>query len=198
MTLAALLERLTPSRPPRRMKAGFGVIVTRPHRITHPEFIQVGNNTIIHRNALIAPILEYAGVHYHPEIRIGNDVYIGPGLYLACAGLISIGDGSVLSESVYINDSSHGLDPENGPIMKQVLTRKGDIIIGKSCFLGLRSAILTGVVLGDHCVVGINSVVTKSFPSYSMLAGSPARLVRRYDPARKSWVGVPDSMSSPE
>ncbi len=188
MTLTTLLERLTSSRPPRGMKAGSGVIVRRPHRIVHPEFISVGNNTLIHQNAMIAPILEYAGVNYHPDVRIGSDVYVGPGLYLACVGLISIGDGSVLSEGVYINDSNHGLDPGNGPIMMQSLTRKGDIIIGKSCFLGLRSAILPGVVLGDHCIVGVNSVVTKSFPACSMLVGSPARLVRRYDFTSQAWV----------
>lgn len=193
MTLAALLKRLTSTRPLRGMKTGSGVTVERPHRIIHPEFISVGNNTLIQQNAMIAPILEYAGTKYHPEVRIGRDVSIGPGLYLACVGLISIGDGSVLSENVFINDSNHGFDPENGHIMKQPLASKGDIIIGKSCFLGLRSAILPGVVLGDYCVVGVNSVVTKSFPPYSMLAGSPARLVRRYDSDTKSWVAVPDA-----
>jgi acetyltransferase-like isoleucine patch superfamily enzyme len=126
------------------MKVGSGVIVKRPHRITQSEFIHVGDHTLIHQNALISPIPVYAGVKYHPEVRIGRDVYIGPNLFLACIGLISIGEGSALSEGVYINDSNHVLDPESGTIMKQVLTHKSDIIIGKSCFLGLRSAILPG------------------------------------------------------
>jgi acetyltransferase-like isoleucine patch superfamily enzyme len=170
------------------MKAGRGVTIERPHRITYPEFIRIGDGTCIHQNALIAPIPEYAGVHYTPEIVIGRDVYIGPNLFLACVGRISIGDGSVLSESVFINDSNHGLDPEAGPIMKQTLVQKGEIIIGNCCFLGLRCAILPGVVLGDHCVVGINSVVTTSFPAYSMIGGSPARLIRTYSSELKAWV----------
>lgn len=181
--------------PLRGMHAGKGVAVIRPHRITNPQSIYVGSGTLIHANALIAPILEYAGIRYSPQILIGSNVYIGPNLYLACSRRVSIGDGSVLSEWVYINDSSHGLNPEAGLIMKQPLVQKGEIAIGKSCFLGLRSAILPGVVLGDHCVVGINSVVTKSFPPYSMLAGAPARLVRRYDLARRSWVGISDNVS---
>ena len=176
------------NRPLRGMKSGEDVVIGRPHRITYPEAIRIGDRTVIHQNALISPIAEYAGVRYHPEILIGSDVYVGPNLYLVCAGRISIGDGCVLSEDVYINDSSHGLDPEAGLIMQQPLVQKGTITIGRSCFLGFRSAILPGVVLGDHCVVGINSVVTKSFPAYSMVAGSPARLVRRYELKTQSWV----------
>jgi lipopolysaccharide O-acetyltransferase len=137
---------------------------------------------------MISPIVEYVGVRYDPIIEIGSDVHIGPHLYLACIGRISIGDGSVLSESVFINDASHGLDPEGGLIMKQPLVHGGDILIGKSCFLGLRSAIMPGVTLGDHCIVGINAVVTKSFPAYSMIGGAPARLLRSYDLVQKKWL----------
>jgi acetyltransferase-like isoleucine patch superfamily enzyme len=45
--------------------------------------------------------------------------------------------------------------------------------------------------LGDHCVVGANSTVTRSFPSYSMIGGSPARLLKRYSHSLEQWV-APD------
>lgn len=176
--------------PLRGMETGTGVIIERPHRISAPKYIRVGDRTFIHRNAMITPILEYEGMRYTPTVSIGSDVYIGPNLYLACLGRVVIGDGSVLSEYVYINDSSHGIDPDGGPIMKQPLVHGGDVVIGKSCFLGLRVAIMPGVTLGDHCVVGTNSVVMKSFPPYSMLSGSPARLLGQYDRATKTWVRV--------
>ena len=188
MRLKKALKKMMWKGPLPKMHAGIEVVIERPHHISHPERISVGDRTFIHRNALMTPIVKYAGVHYDPKIEIGSDVYIGPHLFLACIGRISIGDGSVLSESVFVNDASHGLDPEAGLIMKQPLVHGGDIVIGKSCFLGLRSAIMPGVVLGDHCVVGINSVVTKSFPAYSMVGGAPARLLRRYDPEQKKWL----------
>ncbi len=175
---------------PRGMKCGVGVQVQWPHRISNSRCIRVGDRTTIGRGALIAPILEYANVHYAPRIEIGNDVYIGPSLYMACVGSITIGDGSVLSEDVFINDSNHGFDPQLGLIMQQELVHPGDITIGKSCFLGLRSAIMPGVTLGDHCVVGISSVVTKSFPAYSMIAGTPAILIKTYSLEEKRWVRV--------
>lgn len=173
---------------PGGMQCGRDVRIQRPHRISNPGFIRIGDRTTIGHGALIAPILEYAGVPYSPKIEIGNDVYIGPNLYMACVGRITIGDGTVLSENVFINDSNHGFDPDGGLIMQQKLVHPGDITIGKSCFLGLRTAILPGVVLGNHCVVGINSVVTKSFPAYSMIAGTPATLIKRYSLEEKRWV----------
>lgn len=189
MNLVQALRRIFQF-PPRGIEAGTGARVQWPHRISHPESIQLGARTYIHRNALITPIHEYEGHRYNPKISIGSDVYIGPNLFLGCVSRVVIGDGSVLSEYVYINDCSHGLDPTAGLIMKQPLIPGGDIVIGKACFIGLRAAIMPGVTLGDHCVVGINSVVTRSFPAYSMVCGSPARLVRRFDPELNSWVSV--------
>jgi len=175
--------------PPGGIKAGKNVRIHRPrHRIEAPEHITIGDGTTIGSNPLIVPILEYGGVRYDPRITIGQNVYIGPNLYMVATRGISIGDGCVLSESVFLNDNSHGFDPEAGLIMNQPLTEGGQIQIGEGSFLGLRSAIMPGVTLGEHCVVGINSVVTKSFPAYSMLGGAPARLIRRYCREQKAWL----------
>ncbi len=50
--------------------------------------------------------------------------------------------------------------------------------IGQNCFIGGRSLILPGIEIGDHCVVGAGSVVTKSVPPRSLVAGNPARVLR--------------------
>lgn len=189
LLFAKRLKRYLLCSPPRGIQAGKGVQIHRPHsRIRASKQIKIGARTEIGPNALIVPILEYAGVRHCPEIRIGEDVYIGPNVYLVCAKSVSIGDGCVLSESVFLNDNGHGLDPEAGLIMNQPLVEAKPIEIGKACFLGLRCAVMPGVTLGDHCVVGINSVVTKSFPPYSMIAGAPARLVRSYSLEHKTWM----------
>jgi acetyltransferase-like isoleucine patch superfamily enzyme len=51
--------------------------------------------------------------------------------------------------------------------------------IGKNCFIGGRSLILPGVEIGDGCVVGAGAVVTKSMPEACVIAGNPARILRR-------------------
>jgi acetyltransferase-like isoleucine patch superfamily enzyme len=184
-----VINRLMTSSP-RGISSGVGVSVQRPFRVYNSECIRIGDRTQIRGNALIQPICEYRGVRYTPSVEIGDDVYIGSNLYLACIGKIIIGDGSVLSEHVFLNDATHGFDPAAGPIMQQKLSSKGGISIGKHCFLGLRVAVLPGVTLGDHCVVGINSVVNRSFPAYSMVAGSPAKLVRTYSVEQRQWIEV--------
>ena len=56
---------------------------------------------------------------------------------------------------------------------------KGDIVIGNSVWLGYDSLILPGVTVGDGSVVGARSVVTKNVPPYTIVAGNPARIIKR-------------------
>ena len=50
--------------------------------------------------------------------------------------------------------------------------------IGKNCFIGGRAIILPGIEIGDGCIVGAGSVVTKSVPAHCVVAGNPARIIR--------------------
>jgi acetyltransferase-like isoleucine patch superfamily enzyme len=54
-----------------------------------------------------------------------------------------------------------------------------DTYIGRGCFIGARSIILPGVRIGDGCIVGAGSVVTKDVPPHSVVAGNPARIIRK-------------------
>lgn len=55
---------------------------------------------------------------------------------------------------------------------------KGKIVIGHDCWIGVGSIILSGVELGNGCIVAAGSVVTKSFSPYSIIGGAPAKLIR--------------------
>ncbi|MBT8408058.1 MAG: acyltransferase [Alphaproteobacteria bacterium] len=65
-------------------------------------------------------------------------------------------------------------------ILTHDMTRnvKLDTRIGADCFIGGRSLILPGVEIGDSCIVGAGSVVTKSVPSGTIVAGNPATAIR--------------------
>lgn len=59
------------------------------------------------------------------------------------------------------------------------LPHKGDTVIGNDVWLGMNCVIMPGVHLGAGCIVAAHCVVTKSFHPYSIVAGNPARLVRK-------------------
>ena len=85
---------------------------------------------------------------------------------------ITIGENTIWAYNVCIQTGNHDF------IDREKYTIK-DVVIGKNCWIGNSVTILPGVVLGDNVTVGANSVVTKSFPSNSVIAGIPAKLIRK-------------------
>ena len=65
-----------------------------------------------------------------------------------------------------------------------------DIIIEDDVWIGGNSCINQGITIGTHCVIASGSVVTKSVPSYSVVGGNPARILKQYDFEKKEWVKV--------
>lgn len=168
-------------RRPRGMgHAGTGASVAFPRIVRGRQHIRIGRNSHIGSHGWIECFTRYADDRFHPEIVIGDDVQIGRYLTLTAISSITIGNGCLFSEHVYISDHAHevfGMD--NTPLVSRPLIPKGKVEIGDFCFLGFRAIIMPGVTLGPRCIVGAGSVVTKSFPERSIVAGAPARLIRK-------------------
>ncbi len=113
------------------------------------------------------------------KIEIGDGVGVS-GATIYARKHISIGDNSLVGANTKIFDNDfHPLDPEerNSGRLEHLQTR--DVVIGKNVFIGCNCIILKGTVLGDNCVVGAGSVVHGQFPEGTVLAGNPARAVRK-------------------
>ena len=186
--LYLFLKRLVHPLPFGLARAGQGAVISRPRRVQGCRYIEIGERSVISKHSWLGAIDSYAGIQYRPQLLIGNDVYIGQYSSFQCISKIVIEDNCVLSEYIYISDCAHGMDPKAGLIMHQKLEHKGDVLIQSHTFIGYRACIMPGVTLGRHCIVGANSVVTRSFPDFSMVAGVPARLIKVYSPERGEWI----------
>jgi acetyltransferase-like isoleucine patch superfamily enzyme len=129
------------------------------------------------------PMHPSSTVSYPKRVRIGIETSPGwsPGCMISGVNGIYIGDYTQISQNVALLSGNH--DPYNLPCQ---LPAK-PIRIGKYCLLGMNSVILPEVVIGDYTIVGANSVVKHSFPEgFVVLAGVPAKVVKRLDPELKS------------
>lgn len=179
-------------RRPRGLKhLGAAARITPPLRHVNGHCIEIGDRVVMGRNCLLQPLTRYLQQQFTPSLRIGDDCYIGPDCQFHCVDRIELERGCVLSDQVYVSDVGHGMDPRAGLIMDQPVHSKGPVVLGAHCFVGFGAVVLSGVRLGAHSVVGARSVVTRSVPAYTMVAGNPARPIARFDPASGRWERLP-------
>ena len=123
-----------------------------------------------------------------PILTIGDRCLLGKGIGIVAHERIEIGDDVFTGHFVYITDQNHGYEDLVDPIGVQMWTN-APVTIGEGSWLGHGAVILPGTRLGRHTVVAAGAVVSGEFPDHAVLAGVPARLVRRHDGER--WVRVP-------
>jgi acetyltransferase-like isoleucine patch superfamily enzyme len=106
-------------------------------------------------------------------LELGDDVYINSGSTLICSDHITIGDGVRISWNVEICDADfHRIVRDDSVISKP-------IEIGQKVLIGRRAMIMKGVKIGSGCVVAAGAIVTKDVPEKCLVAGVPARIVKR-------------------
>jgi acetyltransferase-like isoleucine patch superfamily enzyme len=154
------------------------------HRIRLGNHIRLRNDV---RLQVLVPFEEKG----EPIIVLGDAADIGPRSSICAKNSIHLERDVTLAQSVLIMDHTPAHENIAIPIKDQGVTEGGRIRIEKGCFIGQGSAILCDkgeLVLGRNCVVAANSLVTRSFPPYCLIAGNPARVVQQYDPVTKEWV----------
>lgn len=110
---------------------------------------------------------------------VGKDVYVGEDLLiideLSDRGMVTIGDRVAISPRVTLVVSSR---PNFSRIAPYVPVKHGSIVIENDAWLGTGVVVLPNITIGEGAVVGANSLVTKDVRPYTIVGGSPAKLIR--------------------
>jgi acetyltransferase-like isoleucine patch superfamily enzyme len=175
---------------------GAGSFVAFPPTVIYGEGrIAIGAGTTVGPLASIsAGMPSQAHLRGDPIITIGDRCMLGKGIGIVAHERIDLGDDIWTGHYVYITDQNHGYEDLDLPIGVQMWTNE-PVTIGAGSWLGHGAIILPGAQIGKHVVVAGGAVVTAGVvPDYSVIAGVPARVVRRHDPDA-GWVAVADKGS---
>lgn len=115
------------------------------------------------------------------RVVVGDDVSIGHGCYLHCAGGIEIGSNSMLAPRVAIWTSNHRFAEPSLPIRLQGVN-PAPVRIGEDVWIGYGATLLPGVNVGNGAVVAARAVVTKDVAPYCVVAGVPAKPIGNRNP----------------
>jgi acetyltransferase-like isoleucine patch superfamily enzyme len=116
------------------------------------------------------------------RVRIGSGSFLNLGVMVAAQELVEIGDHCMFANGCFVTDANHRFDDLTLPVTWQGFTSKGPTRVGDNVWCGANVVITSGVTVGRRCVIGANSVVTEDLPPFSIAAGVPARILRRYGP----------------
>lgn len=186
---------------------GTGSRIRTPCEITHPSCITVGNWVSLGRYGKIVmlPGRIFAGtagrlarLHY-PELAarydfsgqaegrpadlvFGDGTSLGDRYFIICTQSIEFGHHVMTASDLFVSDCHHTFEGVELPPILLPPTKGRPVRIGDHAWIGIRCSILEGVTLGRHAVVAAHSVVKDDVPPYTLVAGTPARVVRDISP----------------
>jgi len=142
-----------------------------------------------------AVIKEKGRVILHPGVVVGRDTVIVAGApecvievgagtrfnnrcFVTARQRVTIGRDVLFSNNVFVCDHVHAFADLDRPVMGQGMGEALPVAIGDGTWLGINVAVMPGVRIGRHCVIGANAVVTDDLPDGAVAAGVPARVLR--------------------
>lgn len=153
--------------------------------------IHLGSGTLVGRDVTLSVGYGAGDVHLAGRaLVIGDRCVLGARTTITAHERIEIGDAVFFGQAVFVTDSSHGYQDPGLPIGKQLGAHQ-PVSIGSGTWVGHGAVILPGARLGRNVVVAAGAVVRGEIEDFAVVAGNPARVVRRLEP-RVGWVGAAD------
>jgi lipopolysaccharide O-acetyltransferase len=128
-------------------------------------------------------------------LTIGRNLCVNHAVHIAVMMRVTIGDDVLMASGVYISDHSHGAyqgkgqsSPNIPPNLRTIECKP--VVIGDNCWLGENVCVLPGVTIGRGVIVGAGAIVVNDIPEYCIVAGIPAKIIKRWDAESLSWNRV--------
>jgi acetyltransferase-like isoleucine patch superfamily enzyme len=159
-------------------KIGYDVRVHEQAIVTRPELVEIGNHVAIDM-----------WVYLSTQAKIGNYIHIAPSVSIigGASALLTMEDFTNIGSGGRIvcasDDFMQGLISPVVPIEHRTVINK-PITFKKFATLGVNCTVLPGVTLGEGCIVGANSVVTKDTEPWMVYAGTPAKPIKPREQSR--------------
>ncbi len=176
-------------------KIGKGCQLRFGSRFLGGKYMSFGDHFVLGMGAVFAVYPNYAGEKTPVAkgegngITVGNNVSANRNLTIYCANSVEIGDDVMMGSGILITDNDHGIDPTQRDFRAQPLIAR-TVKIGNGCWIGEKASILSGVEVGEHSIIAAGAVVTKSIPPYSIAAGVPAKVIKRWNFEKGAWETV--------
>lgn len=147
---------------------------------------------VLGKNVIIRPSSRIYAANSQSHVSFGEGSEIGEHSTISSYNRIIFGQNVLTGPHVFVADHNHAYANPSLPISKQGVKCKptDKVVIGDGSWIGTNVVIVGNVHIGKNCVIGANSVVTKDIPDYSVAAGIPAKVIKRYDFEKELWVRV--------
>jgi acetyltransferase-like isoleucine patch superfamily enzyme len=163
-------------------------------------FIRIGRGTLVCAHVTLAvgmgpdePLDVPGGI----VVDIGDRCVIGRGVSIVARRSVVIEDDVTTAPDIYITDHNHSYSDLEIPIGRQWMS-EAPVRIGAGSWIGTRVVVLPGTDIGRHVTVAGGSVVRGTIPDHSVVAGVPAKVIRRYVPGRGWDPPITDPVETPD
>jgi len=170
---------------------GKNVDIDASSMIEGAKFISINDGVWIQKDVrLVVPLFAMPVVQKRAYLEIGRGTQIGPRCTISAANSIAIGENVLFGINILVLDHSHRYEDINRPIKEQGLIAEGQIHIEDNVWIGANVIIYTSkdrIVIGKNSVISASSVVRKSVEPFCVVAGDPARVIKKYDFNSQRW-----------
>jgi acetyltransferase-like isoleucine patch superfamily enzyme len=166
---------------------GKKVAIYKPLLIVNPARIFVGDNVSIRDGVRLEVVVTEND--FLPELTIGDNVNIEQNVHIVCGCRVTIGDNVSIAAGAAIVDVNHPYEDVDdvGKIGNRIEAMNNFVEIGEGALIGYGAIILPNVKIGKRAMIGAYAVVTKSVPDFCTVAGSPARVIKKYSFENRVW-----------